>query len=145
MYLWELKQHLKTVADLNFLLPNGAIIPQHFHITEIGLITKQYIDCGWVERIEKKVSMQIRVAWDTDHRLSSEKLLHIIQLSWWFINDDALEVEIEYQENSISKFDVDFTWTAFQLKPLFRDSRQNGWLEYMTKWVTELTTQKFET
>ncbi len=119
MTLWEFKQYLHTIKDLNFILPNGDYIPHHFHITEIGLITKQYIDCGWVERNEQVVSMQIRVAWDTEHRLSPQKLLKIIQLSESFIKNESLQIEFEYQENTIGKFSIDFTWADFQLKPLF--------------------------
>ena len=36
-------QHLKYIV---FELPEGKKVPSHFHITEIGIIRKTYIDCG---------------------------------------------------------------------------------------------------
>jgi hypothetical protein len=45
MKLSEFKKQLSTVTDLNFVLPNG-VVPQHFHVTEVGQITKNFIDCG---------------------------------------------------------------------------------------------------
>jgi hypothetical protein len=46
MTLSEIKENLKQLEELQFLLPNGDSVPPHFHVTEIGKITKQFIDCG---------------------------------------------------------------------------------------------------
>jgi len=62
MNLSQLKQYLQTVSDLTFILPDNIIVPSHFHITEIGLVEKQYIDCGGIQRHDHIISMQLRVA-----------------------------------------------------------------------------------
>jgi hypothetical protein len=48
MKLSEIKQVLATVETVNFELPNGTFVPEYFHVTEVGLITKNFIDCGGV-------------------------------------------------------------------------------------------------
>ncbi len=40
MKLSEIKEILKTVETVNFELPNGNFVPEYFHVTEVGLITK---------------------------------------------------------------------------------------------------------
>ena len=46
MKLSEIKNQLATLDAVTFLLPNGTMVPQHFHVTEVGQITKDFIDCG---------------------------------------------------------------------------------------------------
>ena len=38
MKLSEIKTILETVETVNFQLPNGNFVPEHFHVTEVGLI-----------------------------------------------------------------------------------------------------------
>ena len=40
MHLNQFKEALKIVNTLRFRLPNGQLIPPHFHITEVGESTK---------------------------------------------------------------------------------------------------------
>ena len=40
MKLSEIKNILKTVEAINFQLPNKTYVPEYFHVTEVGLITK---------------------------------------------------------------------------------------------------------
>lgn len=38
------------MEDLSiFKLENGNSVPEHFHVTEVGIITKDFIDCGGTE------------------------------------------------------------------------------------------------
>ena len=74
-------QLAKPASNPQFLQINGLPVAAHYHITEIGLILKNYVDCGGVVRQERKASMQLWLANDTDHRLSTEKLLGIIEKS----------------------------------------------------------------
>jgi len=30
----------------SFKLPEGTYLPAHFHMTEVGLVTKHFVDCG---------------------------------------------------------------------------------------------------
>ena len=115
MKLSEIKQHLSTADAVNFHLPSGQIIPEHFHITEVGLTTKHFIDCGGTVRSEKVANLQLWNAGDFDHRLSSEKLLKIISLSKKVLGDEDLEIEVEYQTETIGKYGIRFNGRDFEL------------------------------
>lgn len=41
MKLSEIKKVLTTVEAVNFELPNGTFVPEYFHVTEVGMITKK--------------------------------------------------------------------------------------------------------
>ena len=75
MKLSEFKSHLEGMQSLSFIQPNGSPVPAHFHITEAGVSTKHFIDCGGTERVEKYVSFQLWVTDDVQHRLAPSKLM----------------------------------------------------------------------
>lgn len=127
MKLSTFKEHLNNANTINFVLPNGTFVPKHFHVTEAGLITKNFIDCGGTVRTEKVVSFQLWVAGDLDHKLEAEKLLGIIALSEKLFGKEDLEIEVEYQSNTIGKYGLDFNdqnflLTAKQTNCLAKDS-----------------------
>ena len=64
MKLIEFKIALQQVTYPIILLPNGTQVPGHFHVTELALISKNFIDCGGVARLERKVTFQLWVAND---------------------------------------------------------------------------------
>lgn len=115
MKLSEIKTQLNKIDKVNFLLPNGTIVPEHFHVTEIGLITKDFIDCGGTVRHEKAVNFQLWEANDFDHRLAPQKLLNIIALSEKVLSIEDLEVEVEYQAETIGKYGLSFNGKEFVL------------------------------
>ncbi|MDR9456887.1 MAG: DUF6428 family protein [Salegentibacter sp.] len=115
MKLSEIKQQLNNLEEIAFQLPNGELVPNHFHVTEIGKITKHFIDCGGTVRKEEVVNFQLWNANDYDHRLHPEKLLHIIELSQNTLGIGDLEIEVEYQGQTIEKFGLDFNGTNFLL------------------------------
>lgn len=115
MKLSEVKQYLATAEAVNFQLPDGSFVPEHFHVTEVGLITRHFIDCGGVERIEKVVNFQLWDANDYEHRLKPQKLLNIITLSENKLGIGDLEVDVEYQSDTIGKYGLGFDGTNFQL------------------------------
>jgi len=116
MKLSEIKIQLKNLTQITFHLPNGELVPNHFHVTEVGKITKHFIDCGGVVRKEEVINFQLWEANDYDHRLHPEKLLHIIELSETKLQIPDLEIEVEYQlKETIGKFSLDFDGTNFQL------------------------------
>lgn len=116
MKISEFKKQLENNDELVFLLPNGTKIPLHFHITEMGIITKHFIDCGISIHEEKKVSFQLWFANDFDHRLTADKALKIINASHKIIGDEDLEIEVEYQmDETIGKFGLQNTNGNFQL------------------------------
>jgi len=117
MKLSEIKNHLQTAEAVNFKLASGSYVPEHFHVTEIGLVNKHFIDCGGTERFEKVASFQLWNANDTDHRLKPQKLLHIIALSEKVLGLEDLEIEVEYQSDTIGKYALGFDGKNFELLP----------------------------
>lgn len=115
MRLSEIKNKLNQLEKIAFQLPNGELVPSHFHVTEIGKITKHFIDCGGTVRNEEVVNFQLWNANDYDHRLHPEKLLNIIELSEKTLNIGDLEIEVEYQDDTIGKFGLDFDGKNFLL------------------------------
>ena len=115
MKLSQVKNILKTVEAVNFNLPNGTTVPKHFHVTEVGLITKKFIDCGGTVRNESVVNFQLWDANDLDHRLKPQKLLNIIELSEKVLGIGDFEIEVEYQSKTIGKYDLDFNGKDFVL------------------------------
>ena len=107
--------------ELTFVLPNGKMVPSHFHLTEIGEISKHFIDCGGVERLEKVVNFQLWEANDVDHRLVPQRCLDIIQLSEKVLKIGDLEIEVEYQDTTISKYGLELENNNFLLTPKFTD------------------------
>ena len=116
MKLSEIKRLLSTMDDVLFVLENGSSVPAHFHVTEVGVVSKHFIDCGGVIRDEKWVNFQLWDALDYDHRLKPTKLLHIIQLSEEKLGIEDGEIEVEYQGETIGKYGLDFNGTHFVLK-----------------------------
>lgn len=122
MTLSEIKKHLSQLETISFTLPDGSLVPNHFHVTEVGKVTKHFIDCGGTVREEKKVNFQLWNADDYDHRLHPEKLVKIITLSEDIFNLQDLEIEVEYQgEQTIQKFGLEFQNNSFQLTSLVTD------------------------
>ncbi|NCO63805.1 MAG: hypothetical protein GW817_01875 [Flavobacteriales bacterium] len=115
MKLSEIKNHLKSLETIAFQLPNGQLVPSHFHVTEVGKITKHFIDCGGTVRKEEVVNFQLWNANDYNHRLHPEKLLNIIELSEKVLGISDLDIEVEYQDTTIGKFGLDFDGTHFLL------------------------------
>ncbi len=116
MKLSEIKEILPTLSNVEFQLENGTFVPMHFHVTEVGQISKKFIDCGGVIRDEKAVSFQLWDANDYEHRLKPRKLLNIIKLSEEKLEIEDAEIEVEYQSDTIGKYDLDFNGKIFVLK-----------------------------
>ncbi len=115
MTLLEFKQHLHTVTEVTFLKPDGKAIPKHFHITEVGQSSKRFIDCGGTARNENVIIMQLWESIDFWHRLEPTKLNAIIELSEKKLDIGNHEIEIEYQNDTIGKYNVGFDNGQFTL------------------------------
>lgn len=115
MKLSEIKQILDTVETVDFKLENGTLVPEHFHVTEVGVITKHFIDCGGTVRNEKVANFQLWDANDFEHRLKPGKLQKIIALSEKVLGIEDLEIEVEYQSDTIGKYDLGFDGKNFML------------------------------
>lgn len=116
MTLEQIKEILPTLDNVEFELENGKFVPEHFHVTEIGMVTKNFIDCGGTIRKEEKVNFQLWNADDYEHRLKPGKLLHIIHLSEEKLGIGNFEIEVEYQDTTIGKYDLEFNGKNFVLK-----------------------------
>jgi hypothetical protein len=126
MKLSEIKKHLLSAAAVNFVLENGTPVPDHFHVTEVGVITKHFIDCGGTVRNERVANFQLWNANDTSHRLKPKKLLDIIALSEQALGMEDLEIEVEYQTDTIGKYGLsmvngNFVLTVKQTDCLAKD------------------------
>lgn len=113
MKLSEFTNHLSGLKEIAFELPSGELVPEHFHVTEIGKINKQFIDCGGTMRNEEKISFQLWDANDYNHRLHPDKLIGIIELAKDKLALPDAEIEIEYQGESIEKYEVGFDGRNF--------------------------------
>ena len=117
MILSEIKNHLKDLEGVNFRLPNGKYVPENFHVTEVGLVTKHFIDCGGTERMERAANFQLWDAQDYEHRLKPGKLIKIIELSQTKLGLEDMEIEVEFQSDTIGKYGLDFDGKDFLLIP----------------------------
>ncbi len=117
MTIAEMKQALPGLAAVNFRLPDGTYLPAHFHVTEVGLVSKHFIDCGGVERRETVANFQLWEAGDYDHRLAPRKFLHILDLAKNILGREDLDIEVEYQQATIGKFGLALDGADFVLVP----------------------------
>ena len=115
MLLSAFKQTLRELDTLKFQLPNGQFVPANFHITEVGNVTRNYMDCGGLLREENKLNLQLWVASDTDHRLKPNSVLNILQLAEKQLGYSNLELEVEYQQSTIGRYKLAFDGAVFQL------------------------------
>ncbi len=115
MKITHFKALLANRSELHFQKPDGLSVPAHFHITEAGVTTKHFIDCGGIVRTERTVSFQLWVAGDLEHRLSPTKLLGVINKAEGLFGGDDLEVEMEYQTETISRFGIEADGDVFRL------------------------------
>ena len=116
MNVKDFKNTLSTLEKLTFVLPNGSHVAPHFHLTEVGEITKKYVDCGGTVRREKIANFQLWTADDHDHRLSPLKVIDIIEMAEKEIGLENLEIEVEYQSETIGKYGLEFQEGRFLLK-----------------------------
>ena len=109
MKLSEFKKVLETNRDKPFSmqLPDGGAIPISFHVTEVGLVTKTFVDCGGKVHSTQTCQLQAWVGEDVDHRLVAGKIADIVKLAAGIIPSDDIDVEIEYEDATISQYPVE--------------------------------------
>lgn len=108
MTILELKKALASHEEksLEFSLPDGETIPAHFHLTEIGFVRKEFIDCGGTVRVEGKCLLQVWVANDVEHRVGVGKFLEVLQHGKPVLPSEELPVEVEYEHPYVAHFPV---------------------------------------
>jgi hypothetical protein len=93
-------------AKMHWMLPDKSFVPAHYHITEVGRVRKDFIDCGGTIRSAASCLLQIWVENDTDHRLETTKLAAIMEIAGRVLERDDLPVEVEYEAGTISQYPV---------------------------------------
>ncbi|MFK7809701.1 MAG: DUF6428 family protein [Saprospiraceae bacterium] len=121
MKLSKFKEIITNLEDLKFQLPNGTLVPSHYHVTEVGYINKHFIDCGGTVREESVVNFQLWYSDDVDHKLKPQRMLDIIKLSEEKLNIQDFEIEVEYQSDTIGKYGLGFNGDTFVLESKMTD------------------------
>jgi hypothetical protein len=93
-------------SKMHWMLPDKSFVPSHYHITEVGRVQKDFIDCGGTVRSTKACVLQVWVANDVDHRLETTKLASIIDVAGSLLRSDELPVEVEYEQGVISQYPI---------------------------------------
>ena len=101
-----LLQHPSHVV--RFVLPDGDPIPARFHVTEVGHVTRRFIDCGGTVRSLESCLLQTWVPeGDSEHRLTAGKLAKILDLSRQVVPSDELEVEVGYDCCVVGQYTIE--------------------------------------
>ena len=98
---------------VHLMLPDQSFVPAHFHVTEVGRVHKDFIDCGGTVRSTTCCVLQVWVAQDFDHRLDTTKLAHVMRLAAPLLKSTDLPVEVEYENGVVSQFPL----TAAEITP----------------------------
>ena len=98
-------EHYPTTSP-RFVLPDGDYIPAHAHVTEVGHVVRNFIDCGGLTGKEEKVVLQTHVGDDTDHRLRSDRLAKILRLGNRLIPSADLDVDVEYDCCVVAQYPI---------------------------------------
>ena len=103
-------------ASLHIVLPDDDIVPAHFHVTEIGRVQKDFIDCGGTARSTTHCQLQLLVASDVDHRLTAGRLAKIFDFSAPVLRGDDLPMVVEHEDCRTIAFPLrSFTATDDQI------------------------------
>ncbi len=109
MNVQEFISHLSRSPELNlrFRLPSGGTVPAHFHITEVGHVTKRFVDCGGTRRLQETCLLQTWVHEDVEHRLTAGKLAKVFEHAADVLPAYDLPVEVEHELEGVSQFRVE--------------------------------------
>jgi len=140
----ELILALKQVDKIKFQLPNGKSVPAHFHVTEVGVVTKEFVDCSGTYRKTQQLSLQLWSSIDFHHQLKADKLIDILSMTQdkLSITDEDLPISVEYQGSTIELFELKFDGQTFQLTSTSTDclAKSDCGVEKVKETVKELAT-----
>ena len=111
MKLSQFSELLQAHPEKQFhlVLPGRGTVPVSFHITEVGHVTKKFIDCGGRVHVIQSCQLQAWVGEDTDHRLPAGKMAGVLNLAaakGILPAEEDLDVEIEYEDTALSQYTV---------------------------------------
>lgn len=117
-FLKLLNAHPKK--GITLALPDGTTAPAHFHITEVGQVTRSFLDCGGKRHRLESCLLQVWVAQDYNHRIEAGKLAKIVGLASELFSDTKVPVEFEHEapvltQMPIASFEVEKDTLIFRL------------------------------
>ncbi len=93
-------------SSIRIFLPGGEQVPANFHVTEVGRVQKDFIDCGGTVRRSLHGQLQLLVANDFEHRITSKKLLGILKASEPVLGEEPLPLSVEYGQKIAVVYEV---------------------------------------
>jgi hypothetical protein len=91
---------------ITVIWPDGEPIEAHFHVTEVGRVQKDFVDCGGTVRRLVTCLLQTWVGDDVDHRITGEKLLKAFDYAAPVLGGEDLPVELEYEACNVVQLRV---------------------------------------
>jgi len=104
---------MNSSTSLPTVLWRLSFVPGHFHVTEVGRVHKDFIDCGGTVRSATACVLQVWVADDTEHRIDTSKLARVLRLAAPLVKTTDLPVEVEYESGVVSQYPL----AAIELTP----------------------------
>lgn len=92
---------------MTLALPDGTEAPAHFHITEIGAVSKSFLDCGGKSHSEQACVLQVWVADDYDHRIQAGKLARILKAASDLFESTDVPVEFEHEAPVLTRLPIE--------------------------------------
>ena len=92
---------------ITLALPNGTEAPPHFHVTEVGAISKAFLDCGGKHHSEDFCVLQVWVADDYDHRIKAGKLATILDKARELFSSSEVPVEFEHEAPVLTRLPIE--------------------------------------
>lgn len=91
---------------LTVVWTDGEPIEAHFHVTEIGRVQRDFVDCGGTVRQVVTCLLQTWVGDDIDHRITAGKLLKAFEHATPILRGEDLPVELEYETCNVVQLTV---------------------------------------
>ena len=85
---------------------DGEPIEAHFHITEVGRVQRDFVDCGGTVRRVVTCLLQTWVGEDTEHRITAGKLLQAFVHAAPILAHEDLPVEVEHETCNVVQLTV---------------------------------------
>lgn len=108
MTVSTLRSALAAADDLpiTVIWPDGEPIEAHFHVTEVGRVQRDFVDCGGQVRQVVTCLLQSWVGDDHDHRITGGKLLKAFVHAEPILRGEDLPVEFEYDACNVVQLKV---------------------------------------
>ena len=108
MTVSTLRTALAAATDLSITViwPDGEPIEAHFHVTEVGRVQRDFVDCGGTVRQVVTCLLQSWVGDDVEHRITGGKLLKAFVHAEPILRGEDLSVEFEYDACNVVQLKI---------------------------------------